>query len=253
MFKPLIRSTVPLIKASACKARSSQLKTVLVCHFNRSRDRSFLFYHVPVKSSNPVLLPSLHLLLFAQALLLLDILLANLCGPELTLLTFPPRFVVAMIRNFSTQTINSFYLQHKTSENEEIVTGEEQVHAFKTETKRLLDIVANSLYSEKEIFVRELISNAADALEKLRQTQTIDSDVDSGKPLEIRIDLDREKNQFIIQDFGIGMNLEELNANLGTIASSGSKKFLEKMEKDGSSAKENIIGQFGVGFYSTVK
>ncbi|KAI8642592.1 Hsp90 protein-domain-containing protein [Parasitella parasitica] len=139
-----------------------------------------------------------------------------------------------------------------TTANDEVVTGKEQVHEFKTETKRLLDIVANSLYSEKEIFVRELISNAADALEKLRQTQTVESDVDSGKPLEICIELDREKNQFIIQDFGIGMTLEELNANLGTIASSGSKKFLEKMEKDGSSGtKENIIGQFGVGFYST--
>lgn len=102
-------------------------------------------------------------------------------------------------------------------------------------------------------FRSELISNAADALEKLRQTQNIEADVNSGKPLEIRIDLDREKNQFIIQDFGIGMTLEELNANLGTIASSGSKKFLEKMEKDGSGTKENIIGQFGVGFYSTVK
>lgn len=145
-------------------------------------------------------------------------------------------------------------MQHKTSANDEVVTGEEQVHEFKTETKRLLDIVANSLYSEKEIFVRELVSNAADALEKLRQTQAIQADVESGKPLEIRIDLDHEKNQFIIQDFGIGMTLEELNANLGTIASSGSKKFLEKIEKEGSAGKkENIIGQFGVGFYSTVK
>lgn len=65
--------------------------------------------------------------------------------------------------------------------------------------------------------------------------------------------MNRDKNQFIIQDFGIGMTLEELSANLGTIASSGSKKFLEKMEKEGSGTKENIIGQFGVGFYSTVK
>lgn len=98
-----------------------------------------------------------------------------------------------------------------------------------------------------------MISNAADALEKLRQTQTVESDVDSGNPLEIRISLDREKNQFIIQDFGIGMTLEELNANLGTIASSGSKKFLEKMDKEvNTGKKENIIGQFGVGFYSTV-
>ncbi|KAI8069792.1 Hsp90 protein-domain-containing protein [Gilbertella persicaria] len=142
--------------------------------------------------------------------------------------------------------------EHTIDSNDEVVTGQEEIHEFKTETKRLLDIVANSLYSEKEIFVRELISNAADALEKLRQTQATEADVDSGKPLEIRIELNQEKNQFIIQDFGIGMTLEELNANLGTIASSGSKKFMEKMEKDSAKgAKENIIGQFGVGFYST--
>ncbi|CAO3676414.1 hypothetical protein G6F70_002248 [Rhizopus microsporus] len=139
--------------------------------------------------------------------------------------------------------------EHKATKNEEVVTGEAQVHEFKTETKRLLDIVANSLYSEKEIFVRELISNAADALEKLRQTQAVQPDIDTGKPLEIRIELDREKNQFVIQDFGIGMTLDELNANLGTIASSGSKKFMEKMEQ--SEKNTSIIGQFGVGFYST--
>ncbi|CEG64417.1 hypothetical protein RMATCC62417_01394 [Rhizopus microsporus] len=139
--------------------------------------------------------------------------------------------------------------EHKATKNEEVVTGEAQVHEFKTETKRLLDIVANSLYSEKEIFVRELISNAADALEKLRQTQSVQPDIDTGKPLEIRIELDREKNQFVIQDFGIGMTLDELNANLGTIASSGSKKFMEKMEQ--SEKNTSIIGQFGVGFYST--
>ncbi|OBZ91930.1 TNF receptor-associated protein 1, mitochondrial [Choanephora cucurbitarum] len=147
------------------------------------------------------------------------------------------------------KAIRVYSTEHNVSSNDEVVTGQEEVHEFKTETKRLLDIVANSLYSEKEIFVRELISNAADALEKLRQTQTIEADVDSGKPLEIRIELNAEKNQFVIQDFGIGMTLDELNANLGTIASSGSKKFMEKLEKEGT--KENIIGQFGVGFYST--
>ncbi|KAI8375030.1 Hsp90 protein-domain-containing protein [Choanephora cucurbitarum] len=147
------------------------------------------------------------------------------------------------------KAIRFYSTEHNVSSNDEVVTGQEEVHEFKTETKRLLDIVANSLYSEKEIFVRELISNAADALEKLRQTQTIEADIDSGKPLEIRIELNAEKNQFVIQDFGIGMTLDELNANLGTIASSGSKKFMEKLEKEGT--KENIIGQFGVGFYST--
>lgn len=77
--------------------------------------------------------------------------------------------------------------------------------------------------------------------------------MESDKPLEIRISLDQDKRQFVIQDYGIGMTLDELNENLGTIARSGSKSFLEKLEKDGGSgSRENIIGQFGVGFYSTV-
>ncbi|KAI8065773.1 Hsp90 protein-domain-containing protein [Gongronella butleri] len=135
-------------------------------------------------------------------------------------------------------------------DEKEVVTGEEQVYEFKTETKRLLDIVANSLYSEKEIFVRELISNAADALEKLRHLQATEN-VDTGKPLEIRISLDQDKRQFVIQDHGIGMTLDELNDHLGTIARSGSKSFLDKLDKDASGSRENIIGQFGVGFYST--
>ncbi|KAG0172350.1 hypothetical protein DFQ29_008418, partial [Apophysomyces sp. BC1021] len=137
-----------------------------------------------------------------------------------------------------------------TKEDEEVIIGKEEVHEFKTETKKLLNIVANSLYSEKEIFVRELISNAADALEKLKHAQAVEN-LDTDKPLEIRISVDREKKQFVIQDFGIGMTLEELNENLGTIAKSGSKNFLEKLEKGSTGARENIIGQFGVGFYST--
>ncbi|ORX56380.1 heat shock protein Hsp90 [Hesseltinella vesiculosa] len=144
----------------------------------------------------------------------------------------------------------ALYSTDTPSKDEEVVTGEEQVYEFKTETKRLLDIVANSLYSEKEIFVRELISNAADALEKLRHLQATET-TETDKPLEIRISLDQDKRQFVIQDHGIGMTLEELNDNLGTIARSGSKSFLDKLEKDGSGSRENIIGQFGVGFYST--
>ncbi|KAI8343130.1 Hsp90 protein-domain-containing protein [Chlamydoabsidia padenii] len=150
------------------------------------------------------------------------------------------------------QQVASYSTETTTEQgDQEVVTGKEEVHEFKTETKRLLDIVANSLYSEKEIFVRELISNAADALEKLRHAQSMEH-MDADKPLEIRISLDQDKRQFVIQDHGIGMTLEELNENLGTIARSGSKSFLEKLEKDGgSSSRENIIGQFGVGFYST--
>ncbi|OAD71428.1 hypothetical protein PHYBLDRAFT_126154 [Phycomyces blakesleeanus NRRL 1555(-)] len=136
------------------------------------------------------------------------------------------------------------------SQDTEVVTGPEESHEFKTETKRMLQIVANSMYSEKEIFVRELISNAADALEKLRHLQSSEN-IETGTPLQVRITLDHEKKTFTIQDSGVGMTLDELNQNLGTIASSGSKKFLEKLENEGSGSRENIIGQFGVGFYST--
>ncbi|RUP47403.1 hypothetical protein BC936DRAFT_145769 [Jimgerdemannia flammicorona] len=138
-------------------------------------------------------------------------------------------------------------------EETEVVTGQEQHHEFKTETKKLLHIVANSLYSEKEIYHSELISNAADALEKLRHMQLIEQGFEATHPLEIHISVDKEKCTFIIQDFGIGMTEEELNQNLGTIAQSGSKAFLENLEKEGGSSmsKDKIIGQFGVGFYST--
>ncbi|RUS31752.1 Hsp90 protein-domain-containing protein [Jimgerdemannia flammicorona] len=100
----------------------------------------------------------------------------------------------------------------------------------------------------------ELISNAADALEKLRHMQLIEQGFEATHPLEIHISVDKEKRTFIIQDFGIGMTEEELNQNLGTIAQSGSKAFLENLEKEGGSSmsKDKIIGQFGVGFYSTV-
>ncbi|RUS20614.1 ribosomal protein S5 domain 2-type protein, partial [Endogone sp. FLAS-F59071] len=118
-------------------------------------------------------------------------------------------------------------------EETEIVTGQEQQHEFKTETKKLLNIVANSLYSEKEV---ELISNASDALEKLRHLQLTTHSLDATHPLEIHISVDKEKRTFIIQDFGVGMTEEELNQNLGTIARSGSKAFLEKLEKEGGPA-----------------
>lgn len=131
--------------------------------------------------------------------------------------------------------------------------GPVQHHEFKTETRKLLNLVANSLYSEKEVFVRELVSNAADALEKLRHLRAVDAgNFDAARELEVHINVDPTKQTFSIQDHGIGMTEEELNANLGTIASSGSKTFLEKLEteNESSSTREKIIGQFGVGFYS---
>ncbi|ELU01706.1 hypothetical protein CAPTEDRAFT_223831 [Capitella teleta] len=133
-----------------------------------------------------------------------------------------------------------------------IFAGVSDSHDFQAETKKLLDIVARSLYSEKEVFIRELISNASDALEKLRYTQMTGVEiVDKDRPLEIHIATDDDKKRFIIQDTGIGLNKEELIDNLGVIARSGSKAFLEEVEGQNASVDKNIIGQFGVGFYST--
>jgi molecular chaperone HtpG len=126
-----------------------------------------------------------------------------------------------------------------------------ETHEFQTETQRVLDIVINSLYTDKDIFVRELVSNASDALEKLRHTQITEKKIhDDNLSLEINITTDDKAGILTIQDFGIGMTRDELVENLGTIAHSGSKKFLETME-DGDDPKDNLIGQFGVGFYST--
>ncbi|XP_046325798.2 heat shock protein 75 kDa, mitochondrial-like [Haliotis rufescens] len=129
--------------------------------------------------------------------------------------------------------------------------GPSDKHEFQAETRQLLDIVAKSLYSEKEVFIRELISNASDALEKLRYVQLSGSEVSgAGTPLEIHIATDESKKTFTIQDTGIGLTKEELIDNLGTIAKSGSKAFIEQL-KDKADASTNLIGQFGVGFYST--
>ena len=130
------------------------------------------------------------------------------------------------------------------------MTTETTTHEFQTETKKLLDIVINSLYTERDIFVRELISNAADALEKFRHESLTKSDVfDSHVPLEITIDVDEKKQTLTINDTGIGMTRSELEHNLGTIAHSGSNTFItelaEAVQKDVS-----LIGQFGVGFYA---
>ncbi len=121
---------------------------------------------------------------------------------------------------------------------------------FQAEIKQLLDIVVHSLYTEKEIFVRELVSNASDALEKLRHLQLTESAVfDDKLPLEINITTDDTAGTITIQDYGIGMTREELIENLGTIAHSGSKAFLQALSQGGEK-NSNLIGQFGVGFYS---
>ncbi len=125
-------------------------------------------------------------------------------------------------------------------------------HEFQAETKKLLDIVINSLYTERDVFIRELISNAADALEKYRhESLTKDQEdlFDSHVPLEISIDLDEKKKELTITDTGIGMSADELIADLGTIAHSGSDSFLAELA-EAARKDVSLIGQFGVGFYS---
>ncbi len=120
---------------------------------------------------------------------------------------------------------------------------------FKAESKKLLDMMINSIYTNKEIFLRELISNASDALDKLRYKSLTENNLKVDKEkLAIHIDLDKKERTITIKDNGIGMTQEELENNLGTIAKSGSELFKEKADD-----KKNldIIGQFGVGFYSS--
>ena len=123
-------------------------------------------------------------------------------------------------------------------------------YKFKTETKQLLDILAHSLYTNREVFVRELVSNAADALDKARFEEVRGAKIaDADLTLEININLDKDKKLITITDTGIGMTRAELIANIGTIAHSGSAEFLKNLSENDQAGPE-LIGQFGVGFYS---
>uniref|UniRef100_A0A8D0HCS6 Heat shock protein 75 kDa, mitochondrial n=1 Tax=Sphenodon punctatus TaxID=8508 RepID=A0A8D0HCS6_SPHPU len=128
-----------------------------------------------------------------------------------------------------------------------VVPGSAAKHEFQAETKKLLDIVARSLYSEKEVFIRELISNSSDALEKFRYKLMSEGTV--LPEMEIHLQTDNRKGTITIQDTGVGMTHEELVSNLGIIARSGSKTFLDALQSQ-TEASSKIIGQFGVGFYS---
>ncbi len=174
----------------------------------------------------------------------------------------------------TTYPIRSFSSEHgkETAQTQQTEPTEEQVATpknkesleFKAETKQLLDIVTHSLYTDKEVFLRELISNASDALEKLRhlrvantQSSTSSQQLDPDIPLEIQIETDEVNGTITIRDTGVGLTRQDMIEHLGTIAKSGSKAFMnelkEKHSADGAASMDisrGIIGKFGVGFYS---
>ena len=133
-------------------------------------------------------------------------------------------------------------------------TVQTEKREFQAEVQQLLQIVIHSLYSEKEIFLRELVSNASDACDKLRVAALTDPGLMAGaEDFEVMLEVDKQAHTLTISDNGIGMTREEVVQNIGTIASSGTRRFLEEMEKGEAKPEElpRLIGQFGVGFYSS--
>lgn len=138
-----------------------------------------------------------------------------------------------------------------TNENEAVQTSGEGTFEFKAEIRQLLDILVHSLYTEREIFLRELISNASDALSRVQFEMLTNREVkDADEPLKIHIEADKEQRLLRISDTGIGMTRAELVENLGTIAHSGAREFIKAAEESGSQDVLEVIGRFGVGFYS---
>ncbi|EGG14777.1 heat shock protein Hsp90 family protein [Cavenderia fasciculata] len=147
------------------------------------------------------------------------------------------------------EALSSIQGEDSIIEETEKVVGVADKHSFQTETQKILHIVAESLYTEKEVFIRELISNASDAIEKARHLQlTSQKIMDGDLPFEIKIATDDDKKTLIIQDTGVGMTKEELIKNLGRIGYSGTGDFLKNLGDNPD--KASVIGQFGVGFYS---
>ncbi|KAJ1614456.1 heat shock protein 90 [Cryptosporidium canis] len=136
-----------------------------------------------------------------------------------------------------------------TSDDEVTIQKTSESYEFQTEVSRLMDIIINSLYSQKDVFLRELLSNSADALEKARFISvTDDSFLGEQHELEIRVSFNTDRRTITISDTGIGMTRHDLVTNLGTVAKSGTANFLESLSKGGDL---NLIGQFGVGFYAS--
>ena len=128
---------------------------------------------------------------------------------------------------------------------------EKESYKFQAETSQLLDLMIHSLYTHKEIFLRELISNASDALDKLRfRSLTDPSLLEEDSELEVWLAIDKDAHTISISDNGVGMTKQEVIDNIGTIAQSGSKAFLKAMKDADGKSDLDLIGQFGVGFYS---
>ena len=128
--------------------------------------------------------------------------------------------------------------------------SKKQTHEFQTEVSQLLNLMIHSLYSNKEIFLRELVSNASDAIDKLKfESLSNDKLLEGKQEPSIQIDVDKDAGRITIKDNGIGMTQDEVMENIGTIANSGTRKYLESLDKN-QTQDSNLIGQFGVGFYS---
>ena len=131
------------------------------------------------------------------------------------------------------------------------VSANAETRGFETEVNQLLDLMIHSLYSNKDIFLRELISNASDACDRLRFTAVSDASLyEEDIELKVKISYDKEKRTITINDNGIGMTRDEVVDHIGTIAKSGTQSFLDSITGDQKS-DANLIGQFGVGFYSS--
>src|SRR6059058_4626668 len=132
----------------------------------------------------------------------------------------------------------------------DVTTAPEKLE-FKTELKQLLHIITHSLYSNKEIFLRELISNASDAINKIKFNSLAHEELLEGnKDWKIKIAVDKDAGTLTVSDNGVGMSRDSAVENLGTIAKSGTRAFLESLKQTSASERPDLIGQFGVGFYS---